>query len=116
LRANIVFGVDGAVSDADLKQVIRDAALEDLVASLPSGLDTPVGSDGMTLSGGQRQRVSLARAMLKQAPILILDEATSSLDIETELAVQTALGTTFEGSTRVVISQRMTAILQAEHV
>jgi ATP-binding cassette, subfamily B, bacterial MsbA len=116
LRANIVFGVEGTVSDADLRRVIQDAALEEVVASLPVGLDTPVGSDGVTLSGGQRQRVSLARAMLKQAPILILDEATSSLDIETEQAVQAALETAFEGSTRVVISHRMTAILQADHV
>lgn len=116
LLANITFGVDGMVSDADLKQVIRDAALEDVIASLPRGIETSVGSDGMTLSGGQRQRVSLARAMLKRAQILILDEATSSLDIETELAVQAALETAFRGTTRVVISHRMTAIQQADRV
>jgi ATP-binding cassette, subfamily B, bacterial MsbA len=116
LRANIAFGVDGEVSDTELNRAVEVAALDEVVRSLPLGLDSPVGSDGMTLSGGQRQRVALARAVLKRAPILILDEATSSLDGETEQLVQAALEDAFRGCTTLVISHRMSTIQRADQI
>jgi subfamily B ATP-binding cassette protein MsbA len=116
LRGNLTFGVDGEISDAELNRVIRDTALEEVVASLPFGLDTMVGSDGMTLSGGQRQRVALARALLMRAQVLILDEATSALDGETEELVQAAMESALKGRTSVVIAHRMSTIRRADQI
>jgi subfamily B ATP-binding cassette protein MsbA len=116
LRANIVLGVDGEVSETELNRVIHQAALTDVVQALPVGLDTPIGWDGMMLSGGQRQRVALARALLKGARILILDEATSSLDAETEQFVQTAIENASVGCTILLISHRLATIRRADQV
>jgi len=116
LRGNIVLGADREVTSEELDRVVRDAALTDVVLTLPLGLDTPIGADGVTLSGGQRQRVALARAMLKRASILVLDEATSSLDAETEELVQTAIERASSGCTVLLISHRMTTIKRADQV
>jgi subfamily B ATP-binding cassette protein MsbA len=86
----------------------------DFAAELPQGLDTPIGERGALLSGGQRQRVSIARALLKDAPILILDEATSALDNESERRIQAALATLKRDRTTLVIAHRLSTIEQAD--
>src|SRR6185369_3717818 len=90
------------------------AALDDLVASLPDGLDSPVGERGTGLSGGQRQRVAIARAFLKDAPVLILDEATSHLDAISEQAVRQALDLLQANRTTIVIAHRLSTIRSAD--
>lgn len=116
LRANLLFGVQGKVSETELRRVIRDVRLEEVIKSLPQGLDNMVGSDGVTLSGGQRQRVALARALLKRASVMVLDEATSSLDGETEDFVQSAMELALHDCTTVVIAHRMSTIRRADQV
>ena len=83
-------------------------------AEMPQGLDTPVGERGSQLSGGQRQRVSIARALLKNAPLLVLDEATSALDNESERRIQAALGNLLRDRTTLVIAHRLSTIEQAD--
>jgi subfamily B ATP-binding cassette protein MsbA len=116
LRRNLTFGVQGEVSAEDLDRVVHDAALEEVVAALPRGLDTLVGADGTTLSGGQRQRVALARALLMRSRVLVLDEATSALDGETEELVQAAMESALRGCTSVVIAHRMSTIRRADQI
>jgi ATP-binding cassette subfamily C protein CydCD len=100
--------------DADLQAAVRHASLEDLVAALPDGLDATVGERGMSLSGGQRQRVAIARAFLKNAPILVLDEATSHLDALNEQAVRRALDLLQAERTTIVIAHRLSTIRDAD--
>ena len=83
---------------------------------LPRGYDTPIGENGARLSGGERQRISIARAILKDAPIVLLDEATASLDVENESAVQQALSRLLVGKTVLVIAHRMRTVMGADHV
>ena len=114
IRENIAYS-----SGASLKAVIRAARLaqlHDFVASLPQGYDTLVGERGVKLSGGQRQRLSIARAIVKDAPILILDEATSSVDTETERAIQQNLGTLIAGRTALIIAHRLSTIRHADRI
>jgi subfamily B ATP-binding cassette protein MsbA len=113
VRANIAYGRFGA-SDAEIEATARAAAADDFIRALPQGYDTPVGEHGVKLSGGQRQRLSIARAMLKNAPILLLDEATSSLDTESERQVQTALKTLMRGRTTLVIAHRLSTVIEAD--
>jgi ATP-binding cassette subfamily C protein CydCD len=103
-------------TDTEVAEAVRLAALGDLVASLPAGLDTPVGERGTQLSGGQRQRVAIARAFLKDAPILILDEATSHLDAASEALVRQALDTLMATRTTIVIAHRLSTVRQAERI
>lgn len=116
LRNNLLFGLERAASDTELEQVLSDASLQDMMKSLPSGLDTRLGDRGLTLSGGQRQRVAIARALLRKAPILILDEATSSLDSRTERDVQNAIENVVKGCTSLVIAHRLSTIQRADWV
>jgi ABC-type multidrug transport system fused ATPase/permease subunit len=113
LRANILIARPDA-SDAELQAAIEHASLSELVATLPDGLDSPVGERGTSLSGGQRQRVAIARAFLKDAPILILDEATSHLDAVNEQAVRRALDLLQADRTTIVIAHRLSTVRDAD--
>ena len=115
LRANIRLARPSA-SDADVAAAVTRAALQEFVESLPAGLDTVVGERGAQLSGGQRQRVAIARAFLKDAPILILDEATSHLDAVSEHAVRSALDRLARGRTTVVIAHRLSTVRDADQI
>lgn len=112
IRENIVYGTPGATEQEILK-VVHSAALYDFIHSLPEGLDTQVGEDGGRLSGGQRQRISIARALLKDAPILILDEATSALDAESEHHIKEALATLMRGRTTFIVAHRLSTVENA---
>ena len=113
LRANIMIARPEA-TDAELAAAVEHASLSELVASLPEGLDSPVGERGTSLSGGQRQRVAIARAFLKDAPILILDEATSHLDAVNEQAVRRALDVLQADRTTIVIAHRLSTVRGAD--
>jgi ATP-binding cassette subfamily C protein CydCD len=113
LRANILIARPDA-TEAELQAAIEHASLSDLVATLPEGLDSPVGERGTSLSGGQRQRVAIARAFLKDAPILVLDEATSHLDAVNEQAVRRALDLLQADRTTIVIAHRLSTVRDAD--
>ncbi|MED5518560.1 MAG: ABC transporter ATP-binding protein, partial [Pseudomonadota bacterium] len=115
LRANIMIAKPEA-SGAELAAAVDNAALGDLVAALPQGLETPVGERGASLSGGQRQRVAIARAFLKDAPVLILDEATSHLDAVNEAAVRQALERLKTARTTIVIAHRLSTVRDADQI
>ena len=103
-------------SDAEIAAAVDKAALTDYIDSLPDGLDTIVGERGAQLSGGQRQRVTIARAFLKGAPILILDEATSHLDAVNEATVHRALERLMKGRTTIVIAHRLSTVRNADMI
>lgn len=113
VRANIAYGRPDA-SEAEIVQAAKDAAAHEFILDLPQGYDTVVGEFGVKLSGGQRQRLSIARAMLKNAPILLLDEATSALDTESERLVQAALDRLMHGRTVLVIAHRLSTVADAD--
>jgi subfamily B ATP-binding cassette protein MsbA len=113
VRANIAYGRFGA-SEAEIEEAARAAAADAFIRELPDGYDTLVGEHGVRLSGGQRQRIAIARAMLKNAPILLLDEATAALDSEAERQVQRALNTLIRGRTTLVIAHRLSTIQRAD--
>ncbi|MDP2378649.1 ABC transporter ATP-binding protein [Reyranella sp.] len=113
LRANILIARPEA-TEAEMLAAVQHASLADLVAALPEGLDSPVGERGTSLSGGQRQRVAIARAFLKDAPILVLDEATSHLDAVNEQAVRRALDLLQADRTTVVIAHRLSTVRDAD--
>ena len=115
VRANIAYGRIGA-SDRDIEAAARAAGAERFIAELPDGYDTIIGEHGVRLSGGQRQRLSIARAMLKDAPILLLDEATSALDAESERQVQDALRSLMQGRTTLVIAHRLSTVREANRI
>ncbi|MEP6566519.1 MAG: ABC transporter ATP-binding protein, partial [Mesorhizobium sp.] len=110
IRDNIRYGRPSA-SDAEIELAATQAAADDFIRQQPEGYDTPVGENGVTLSGGQRQRVSIARAIVRNAPILLLDEATSALDNEAEARVQEALTHVMEGRTTIVIAHRLSTVV-----
>jgi len=107
---NICYGLDRVLSDDELMAVAKQAHVWEFVKDLPEGLNTMVGENGVMLSGGQRQRIAIARAILKDAPILILDEATSALDTESEKLIQQALDTLMKQKTSIVIAHRLSTI------
>ena len=115
LRENILYGKLDA-SDAELARAIKAARADEFIDHLPSGLDTVVGERGVKLSGGQRQRIAIARAILKDAPILILDEATSALDSESEKLIQVSLDTLMKGRTSIVIAHRLSTISKLDRI
>lgn len=112
---NLRFGNEGA-SDEEVLSATRAAGAHDFIAALPAGYETQVGERGVKLSGGQKQRLSIARAILKDAPILILDEATSSVDAETEAGIQEALGGLMRGRTAIVIAHRLSTVRDADAI
>ena len=115
IRANIAYGLPDA-SEADIERAVQAAALDEFVASLPEGLNTRVGEGGSLLSGGQKQRISIARAVLKDAPILILDEATSALDSKNEALVKEALERLTKGKTCVTVAHRFSTIENVDRI
>jgi ATP-binding cassette subfamily C protein CydCD len=115
LRENIRLGRPDA-SDDDVLQAARAASVDEFAMALPDGYDTPVGERGLQLSGGQRQRVSIARALLKDAPILVLDEATSHLDAVSEAEVRLALDRLRAGRTTLIIAHRLSTIRDADEI
>lgn len=112
---NIAFGRDG-VSDEQIMEAARTANAADFIAAMPEGLATNIGDRGMGLSGGQRQRISIARAVLRNTPILILDEATSAMDTESERLVQEALDRVMQNRTTLVIAHRLSTIRHADKI
>lgn len=112
---NIRYGSESA-SQAEVEAAATMASAHDFVADLPNGYDTLVGERGVKLSGGQRQRIVIARAMLKNAPILVLDEATSALDSESEVLIQAALWRLMEGRTAIVIAHRLSTIQKMDRI
>ena len=115
VRNNIAYGLPDK-TDEEIRAALEAAALSDFVASLPEGLDTRVGEGGGLLSGGQKQRLSIARALLKNAPILILDEATSALDSENEAAVKASLKKLMAGRTTITVAHRFSTIEYVDRV
>ena len=115
IRDNIRYGREDA-TDAEIETAAKLAYAHDFILAQPLGYDTPVGENGVTLSGGQRQRLSIARALVRNAPILLLDEATSALDTESEAAVQKALEEAMSGRTVVVIAHRLSTIVKADKI
>ena len=115
IRDNIIYGTPEATED-DIAKAVEAAALKDFIASLPEGLNTPVGEGGSRLSGGQKQRVSIARALLKNAPILILDEATSALDAQSEQAVKIALAHLMKDRTTFIVAHRLSTVENADKI
>jgi subfamily B ATP-binding cassette protein MsbA len=115
LRNNIAYGQPG-VAQKTVEEAARAALAHDFITGLPSGYDTMIGERGVRLSGGERQRIAIARAILKNAPILILDEATSALDSESEALVQSALHNLMIGRTVVVIAHRLSTVRRADRI
>jgi subfamily B ATP-binding cassette protein MsbA len=115
LRNNIAYG-QPAVSQREVESAARAALAHDFIMRLPAGYDTVIGEKGVRLSGGERQRIAIARALLKNAPILILDEATSALDSESESLVQSALQNLMTGRTVIVIAHRLSTIRRANRI
>jgi subfamily B ATP-binding cassette protein MsbA len=114
IRANIAFG--RSASPAAIEEAASAAHVMEFAQALPAGLDTMVGDRGVLLSGGQRQRISIARALLKNAPILILDEATSALDTESERIIQAALEELMSNRTTLVIAHRLSTVEKADRI
>ncbi len=114
IRENITYGVGREVSDEEAEAAARAAALHDVITSFPDGYDTLVGEKGVTLSGGQKQRVAIARTLLKDPRILILDDATSSVDTETEGEIRQALQHLMQGRSTFIIAHRIQSVMNAD--
>ncbi len=114
LRENITYGVGRKVSDAEIEAATRAAAVHDVIVSFPHGYETLVGEKGITLSGGQKQRVAIARTLLKNPRILILDDSTSSVDTETEASIREALQRLMQNRTTFIIAHRIQSVMNAD--
>jgi ATP-binding cassette subfamily B protein len=114
IRENIAYGVEREVTDEEIEAAAKAAAIHDIVLTFPKGYDTLVGEKGVTLSGGQRQRVAIARTLLRNPRILILDDATSSVDTETEAQIQEALDRLMKGRTSFIIAHRVQSVMYAD--
>jgi ATP-binding cassette subfamily B protein len=113
VRENLAFARPGA-SDGEIEAAARAAQIDEHLRSLPEGYDTVVGERGYRFSGGEKQRLAIARAVLRDPPVLVLDEATSSLDVETERLVQDALDDLSQGRTSIVIAHRLSTVRDAD--
>ena len=114
IRENITYGVARSVLDDELHEAARAAAIHDVILDFSQGYDTLVGEKGVTLSGGQKQRIAIARTLLKDPKILILDDATSSVDVETEAMIHQALDMLMEGRTTFIIAHRIQSLMKAD--
>jgi ATP-binding cassette subfamily B protein len=112
---NIAFGVDNAKLE-EVEAVAKSVKIHEFISSLPEGYNTKVGERGVTLSGGQKQRIAIARALLKNPKILILDDSTSSVDTQTEYEIQKALEKLFENRTTFIITQRLSSVRNADYI
>ncbi|WP_461613162.1 ABC transporter ATP-binding protein [Clostridium sp. Marseille-QA1073] len=112
---NIRFGKENA-TQSEVEEAAKRACCHDFIMKLPQGYDTPVGEGGSTLSGGEKQRISIARAILKDAPVVLLDEATASLDPENEVDIQRAINELIQGRTVIVVAHRLKTICQADNI
>ena len=115
IKNNIAFG-KMRVTDAEILEASRAAHVDSFVTTLDEGYETEIGERGVKLSGGQKQRIAIARAILRNAPILVLDEATSSLDSESEKLVQNALNALMENRTTFIIAHRLSTIKNADRI
>jgi ABC-type multidrug transport system fused ATPase/permease subunit len=115
IRDNIAYGRDGATT-ADIERAARDAYAHDFIAGFPDGYATVIGERGTKLSGGQKQRIALARALIADPRVLILDEATSNLDAESEAAVQAALARLMHGRTTIIVAHRLSTVRDADRI
>jgi len=116
IRENITYGVDREIPDEELEEAARAAALHDVILSFPEGYNTLVGEKGVTLSGGQKQRVAIARTLLKDPKILIFDDSTSSVDMETEAEIRAALEKLMKGRTTFIIAHRIQSLQNADQI
>ena len=117
IRNNIAFGQsDASVNSEHVLNAIKTAQLENFINSLPHGEETFIGDRGIRLSGGQKQRISIARAILRSAPIMVFDEATSSVDTETERAIQHNISRFTQGKTALIIAHRLSTIRHADRI
>ena len=115
IRDNIVFSTEG-VTEEDVREACDAVGILDRIDSMPDGLDTDVSGDGDSLSAGQRQQIAIARAMVRDAPMIILDEATSSVDTKTEKRIQAAMARLTEGRTAFVIAHRLSTIRDSDAI
>jgi len=115
VRENIAYG-KADTTDAEIEQAAKKAGAYDFITQLQDGFDTLVGERGVKLSGGQRQRIAIARAIVKDAPILVLDEATSALDSESEVLIQKSLKTLMKNRTSIVIAHRLSTIAKLDRI
>jgi ATP-binding cassette subfamily B protein len=114
IRDNITYGVNRDVTEEDVYEAARAAAVHEVIMEFPDGYDTMVGERGVTLSGGQKQRVTLARTLLKNPKLLILDDATSSVDTETEASIREALNRLMDNRTSFIIAHRIQTVMYAD--
>ena len=115
IHENVVLGKKGCVSASDVRQASEDAQAAEFINRLDSRYDTVIGERGVGLSGGQKQRISIARALAKHTPILVLDDSTSALDMETEFAIQQTLQT-LKNTTKIIIAHRISAVRHADEI
>ena len=116
IAQNIAYGRSGDASEDEIIRAAQAANAWNFIQAMPQGLQTEIGENGLKLSGGQRQRIAIARALLRNAPILILDEATSALDNESERLVQAALENLMQNRTTIVIAHRLSTIEKADNI
>ena len=116
IRNNITYGIDRDVSDEEVYEAAKAAAIHDVILSFPNGYDTLVGERGVTLSGGQKQRVAIARTLLKNPSILILDDSTASVDLDTEAVIREALVNLMKNRTTFIIAHRIQSIMNADQI
>jgi ATP-binding cassette subfamily B protein len=114
IRENITYGVGRNVPQEEIENAARAAAVHDVILAFPSGYNTLVGEKGVTLSGGQKQRLAVARTLLKNPRILILDDSTSSVDTETEAEMRSALNTLMQNRTTFIIAHRIQSVMNAD--
>jgi ATP-binding cassette subfamily B protein len=114
IRENISYGIDRAVTQEEIEEAAKAAAVHDSIITFPDKYNTIVGEKGVTLSGGQKQRVAIARTIIKNPQILILDDATSSVDLETEADIRQALENLMENRTTFIIAHRIQSVMNAD--